>query len=76
MPDPENRFYESQGLQLHYADWGNENAPPLILVHGGRDHCRSWDLNRSIVAAGIFMSWRPTCADTAIPTGPKAAATP
>ena len=44
MPDPENRFYESQGLQLHYADWGNENAPPLILVHGGRDHCRSWDL--------------------------------
>ena len=44
MPDPENRFYESQGLKLHYADWGNENAPALILVHGGRDHCRSWDL--------------------------------
>jgi len=44
MPDPESRFYESQGLQLHYADWGNETAPPLILVHGGRDHCRSWDL--------------------------------
>src|SRR4051812_4078177 len=44
MADPESRFYHSQGLQLHYADLGNAEAPPLILVHGGRDHCRSWDL--------------------------------
>jgi len=40
---PADRFYESQGLRLHYADWGNDAAPPLILIHGGRDHCRSWD---------------------------------
>ncbi|ETR76951.1 alpha/beta hydrolase [Afipia sp. P52-10] len=40
---PKSYFYESQGLRLHYADWGNEAAPPLILLHGGRDHCRSWD---------------------------------
>ncbi len=31
------------GLRLHYADWGNDAAPPLILIHGGRDHCRSFD---------------------------------
>ena len=43
MLDPQSRFYESHGLRLHYADWGNAGAPPLILVHGGRDHCRSWD---------------------------------
>ncbi len=43
MAAPKSRFYESQGLRLHYADWGNEEAPPLILIHGGRDHCRSWD---------------------------------
>lgn len=43
MSVPESRFYESQGLRLHYADWGNEDAPSLILIHGGRDHCRSWD---------------------------------
>lgn len=41
--EPQSIFYESQGLRLHYADWGNEAAPPLILIHGGRDHCRSWD---------------------------------
>jgi pimeloyl-ACP methyl ester carboxylesterase len=42
-PDPADRFYESQGLRLHYTDWGNDAAPPLILIHGGRDHSRSWD---------------------------------
>ena len=40
---PEARTYVSQGLRLHYTDWGNESAPPLILVHGGLDQSRSWD---------------------------------
>src|SRR5258708_38518649 len=43
LPAPEARYYQSQGLKLHFADWGNPQAPPLILVHGGLDHCRSWD---------------------------------
>ena len=43
MAEPADCFYESHGLRLHYADWGNESAPPLILIHGGLDHCRSWD---------------------------------
>lgn len=41
--EPSRGNFQSQGLSLHYADWGNGSAPPLILVHGGRDHCRSWD---------------------------------
>src|SRR5206468_48214 len=41
---PQSRHYKSHGLRLHYADWGNEGAPAVILVHGGRDHCRSWDV--------------------------------
>lgn len=48
MPIPKpagltSAFYTSQRLQLHYVDWGNCGAPPLILLHGGRDHSRSWD---------------------------------
>lgn len=43
MIEPEAHFYESQGLRLHYADWGNPDAPPLVLIHGGLDHCRNWD---------------------------------
>ena len=41
--EPADLFYVSQELRLHYVDWGNEAAPPLILVHGGLDHCRNWD---------------------------------
>jgi pimeloyl-ACP methyl ester carboxylesterase len=40
---PTSHIFTSQRLRLHYVDWGNEDAPPLILQHGGRDHCRSWD---------------------------------
>ncbi len=40
---PISNTFISQRLRLHYSDWGNENAPPLILLHGGRDHGRSWD---------------------------------
>jgi pimeloyl-ACP methyl ester carboxylesterase len=42
-PEPTDRFYQSQGVRLHVTDWGNEAAPLLILLHGGRDHSRSWD---------------------------------
>ncbi len=40
---PTSHSYFSQRLRLHYVDWGNEDAPPLLLVHGNRDHCRNWD---------------------------------
>jgi pimeloyl-ACP methyl ester carboxylesterase len=40
---PTSRTYFSQRLRLHYVDWGNADMPALVLLHGGRDHCRSWD---------------------------------
>ena len=40
---PVSRTHVSQGLKLHYVDWGNAGAPLLLLVHGTRDHARSWD---------------------------------
>ena len=43
MPSPTSHTYISQRLRLHYADWGNADAPPLVLVHGGRDHACNWD---------------------------------
>lgn len=43
MRGPTSHTYYSQRLRLHYVDWGNPDAPPLLLVHGGRDHCRNWD---------------------------------
>ncbi|MBD3728684.1 MAG: alpha/beta hydrolase [Sphingomonadales bacterium] len=43
LAGPMSQSFVSQRLRLHYVDWGNRGAPPLLLVHGGRDHCRSWD---------------------------------
>jgi pimeloyl-ACP methyl ester carboxylesterase len=43
MPGPTSHLYYSQRLRLHYVDWGNEGAPPMLMIHGGRDHCRNWD---------------------------------
>jgi pimeloyl-ACP methyl ester carboxylesterase len=40
---PISQTFVSQRLRLNYVDWGNGGKPPLILVHGGKDHCRSWD---------------------------------
>ncbi|MFY0612505.1 MAG: alpha/beta hydrolase [Hyphomicrobiaceae bacterium] len=40
---PSSNFYRSQRLRLHWLDWGNHHLPPLILLHGGMDHGRSWD---------------------------------
>jgi pimeloyl-ACP methyl ester carboxylesterase len=61
LPDagPTSRVFFSQRLRLHYVDWGNPEAPPLILLHGGRDHCRNWDW----VAADLRRDWHVICPD-------------
>ena len=41
--EPISRFYQAFGLRLHYVIWGDESKPPMMLVHGGRDHARVWD---------------------------------
>src|SRR5438128_2160544 len=41
--EPESRYYWSQRLKLHYVVWGDEALPPLLLIHGNRDHARTWD---------------------------------
>jgi pimeloyl-ACP methyl ester carboxylesterase len=56
---PTSRVYFSQRLRLHYVDWGNPDAPPLILLHGGRDHCRNWDW----VAADLRKDYHVICPD-------------
>ena len=50
---PTSRVFFSQRLRLHYVDWGNPEAPPLLLLHGGRDHCRNWDW----VAQDLRKDW-------------------
>jgi len=53
IPGPTSRIFFSQRLRLHYVDWGNPTAPPLLMLHGGRDHCRNWDW----VAEALREDW-------------------
>jgi len=43
VSEPWQHFYQSQRLRLSYWVWGSAEKPPLIFVHGFRDHSRSWD---------------------------------
>ena len=59
MGEPRQHFFESQRLRLCYWAWGDEAKPPLVLVHGGRDHARSWDR----VAAAFEADYRVVALD-------------
>lgn len=38
----ERRFLNSR-MPLSYTEWPHDGAPLAILIHGSRDHSRSWD---------------------------------
>lgn len=41
--EPVSHFFYSHRLKLQFWDWGTDGKPPMILIHGGLDHARSWD---------------------------------
>lgn len=50
MPEYSERFFRSGTLRIHFRDWGNPEAPPLLIVHGLRDHSHSFDdLSRGLL---------------------------
>jgi len=40
---PVDKTIDAPGLRLHYLDWGNEGAPPMLLLHGFSGHAHTWD---------------------------------
>lgn len=56
---PTSQTFIAQRIPLHYVDWGNHHAPPLLLIHGGKDHARSWDW----VAAELSKDWHVIAPD-------------
>jgi len=41
--EPISHFFYSDRLKLQFWDYGRDDKPALVLVHGGLDHARSWD---------------------------------
>jgi esterase len=41
---PEDRDLMVGNLRLHYLDWGNDDRPPLVFLHGGALNAHTWDV--------------------------------
>ncbi|MGE3076669.1 MAG: alpha/beta fold hydrolase [Dehalococcoidia bacterium] len=41
--EPTGRTVRVNGLELHYVDWGNEERPPLVVLHGISSQARYFD---------------------------------
>lgn len=33
-----------RGMRFHFSEWGDPDAPPVVLLHGGNQSSHSWDL--------------------------------
>lgn len=40
---PQDGAVEVNGLSFHYVDWGNPQAPPMLLLHATASHVHLWD---------------------------------
>ena len=49
----------SHGVRLAVYEWGDAAAPPLVLVHGGFDFARTFDVFAPLIAADGYrvVSW-------------------
>ena len=41
--EPRRRYFDHDGLRLHYWEWGDPKEETYVFVHGVRDQGRSWD---------------------------------
>ena len=41
--EPQDREVEANGLRLHYLDWGGDDLPLLLCIHGYAQNAHSWD---------------------------------
>lgn len=41
--EPQEHTIEARGLRFHYVEWGQPEAPSIVLLHGLSSTCRIWD---------------------------------
>jgi pimeloyl-ACP methyl ester carboxylesterase len=58
-PSVRDETIELDGLRLHYRDWGDPSAPPVVLLHAYLQHARTWDT----VARGLADRFRVIALD-------------
>jgi pimeloyl-ACP methyl ester carboxylesterase len=51
ISQPQDKFVIANGLKLHYLDWGNPDAVPIVLLHGLCGNAHYWDFFARNVAS-------------------------
>ncbi len=51
---PRDHYFDANGLRLHFLEWGESTARPLILLHGGALTAHTWD----VVCLGLGPEFR------------------
>ena len=53
------RIVDAHGVQLAVYEWGEPDDPPLVLVHGGFDFARTFDVFAPLLAEAGYrvVSW-------------------
>lgn len=51
---PADNAVDLRGLQFHYLEWGDAEAPPIVFLHGGGLTAHTWDL----VCAALASKFR------------------
>jgi esterase len=44
LTPPQEHHILLRGMRFHYVEWGDSTNPPILLLHGGGQTCRTWDL--------------------------------
>lgn len=54
------------GIVLNYLEWGNEQAPPIVMLHDVCDSCHIWDdVAQPLAPSSVRKSRRPRHARSA-----------
>ena len=61
---PASTTLDPNGVGIAVHEWGDEDAPPLLLVHGGFDFARTYDVFAPKLAAA---GWRVVAWDASRP---------
>ena len=40
---PASKTVAANGINIHYLEWANPGAPPIVLLHGLRGHAHVWE---------------------------------
>ena len=59
MTAPTHRYVTLDGTEIHYTEWGDPDATPLVCVHGLSRHGRDFDP----LAAALADEYRVLCPD-------------